>query len=97
VFHQSVKIHLIGVIRALSKRIKMKKLLTILLIIIAAKTQASNNNVFADTSEIAKAHSLVQQVIEEGRFINSFAEAISITLPQGIKKIGWRKGLYHCH
>jgi hypothetical protein len=86
VFHQSVKIHLIGVIRALSKRIKMKKLLTILLIIIAAKTQASNNNVFADTSEIAKAHSLVQQVIEEGRFINSFAEAISITLPQGIKK-----------
>ncbi|NJO88739.1 MAG: hypothetical protein HC831_07050 [Chloroflexia bacterium] len=65
----------------------MKKFLTLLLIILAASSQKlAASNLFADTAEIAKAHSLVQQVIEEGRFINSFAEATSITLPQGIKK-----------
>ncbi len=66
----------------------MKKLLNLLILLLILINAKANNtpSLFADTAEIAKAHSLVQQVIEEGRFISSFAEAVSITLPQGIKK-----------
>ncbi|MEN8122995.1 MAG: hypothetical protein ABFS35_21830, partial [Bacteroidota bacterium] len=39
-----------------------------------------------DTSEVAKAHSLHKQVVEEERTISSLDEALSVTLPVGIKK-----------
>ena len=80
----------------------MKKLLTILILLLAANSQklaASSykplaSSLLSDTAEIAKAHSLHEKVIEEGRFISSFAEALSITLPQGIKKtIGGRENI----
>jgi len=74
----------------------MKKLLAILILILAITNAQANNTstLFADSAEIAKAHALLKQVEEEGRFITTFSEALSITLPQGIKKtIGGRENI----
>ena len=40
----------------------------------------------SDTSEVNKAHSLHKQIVENGRSIKSFEEALAVTLPVGIKK-----------